>query len=118
MYRLNFIKILLKISKYINIPIAIPINKNALKTPLLNLNIEYSIIKAVNIQKSISSKVVIKSFVLKDFLSILKTSNNIPIKKPSNMKIINKYVWFSNLSPYLNIFPNKEPPFLSALFSE
>lgn len=95
-----------------------PTNINALNLPLLNLNTEYSTIKALKIQKIISSILVTKSLVLKDFLSILKISNNIPIKKPFNIKIINKYVWFSNSSPYLKILPIKEPPFLSKFFSE
>ena len=76
---------------YTIIPIAIPTNIKALKFPFVNLNIEYNIISAVIIQKRISSIYVIKSFVLKDFLSILKKSNRIEIKKPFNMKIINKY---------------------------
>ena len=64
---------------------------NALNSPSLNLNVEYRIKKAVKIQNTMSSIQVIISFVLKDFLSILKTSNKMEIKKPFSIKIINKY---------------------------
>ena len=63
----------------------------ALNSPLLNLNIEYSIINVVINQKRISSIYVIKSLVLNDFLSILKISNKIDIKNPFNIKTKNKY---------------------------
>ena len=63
----------------------------ALISPLLNLKIENNIIKEASIQKIISSIYVVKSLVLKDFLSILKTSNKIEIKKPLNINTINKY---------------------------
>lgn len=75
---------------YINTPHNIPTNMYPLSSPLLNLNIEYNIIEPVIIQKHISSKYVIKSAVLKDFLSILKTSNSNPIKKPFSMNIANR----------------------------
>ncbi len=91
MYKLVFIKILLNTSIYIIIPQAIPININALNSPLLNLNIEYNTTTADKIQNKISSKPVIKSLVLNDFRSILKKSNKIEIKKPITIKIINKY---------------------------
>ena len=111
-------KILLNISIYIIAPMPIPTNINPLKCPFVNLKIEYKIINAVIIQKRISSIYVIKSVVLKDFLSILKKSNKIEIKKPFNIKIINKYTWFSKLSPYLNILPKRDAPFLSISLSE
>lgn len=81
-------------------PKAIPTNKNPLISPLLNLNIEYNIISPDIIQKEMSSKEVIISLVLNDFLRILNISNNNPIKNPFNTNIKNKYIWFSNLSPY------------------
>lgn len=118
MYKLVFINILLNTSIYIITPQAIPINIYALNSPLLNLNIEYNIMTADKIQNKTSSKQVIKSLVLKDLRSILKKSNKIEIKKPFIIKIINKYAWFSKLSPYLNIFPKRDDPFLFKSFSE
>ena len=89
--KLIFIKILLNNSIYITIPNAIPIKIYALNSPLLNLKIEYKIISVAKIQKIISSIYVIKSVVLNDFLRILNKSNKMEIKKPFNIKIINKY---------------------------
>lgn len=66
-------------------------NKNALNSPLVNLNTEYNIINAVITQNRISSIYVTILLVLNDFLSILKMSNKIEIKKPFSINIINKY---------------------------
>lgn len=66
-------------------------NRKALNSPLVNLNTEYNIINAVITQKRISSIYVNILLVLNDFLSILKMSNKIEIKKPFNINITNKY---------------------------
>lgn len=89
-YKFTFIKILLNNSIYMMHPRVIPIKIKALNSPLLNLKIENKIINAVKIQNTISSIYVTKSFVLKDFLIILKKSNKIEIKKPFNINIKNK----------------------------
>ena len=81
---------LLSNNKYINIPIKIPKNIYNLISPLLNLNIEYKIKQPVKSQNTISSKHVIKSFVLKTLLNILKKSNSVPIKSPLIVNTINK----------------------------
>lgn len=92
---------------------------NPLNSPLLNLNIEYNTIIVVIIQNNMSWTYVIQSFVLKDFRKTLNRSKISPIKKPLNIKIANKYAWFSNKSPYLKIFPIKEEEFfLSKFLSE
>ncbi len=51
------------------------------------LYIEYIILIPANIQNIISSIFVIILIVLNDFLSILNTSNNNPIKTPFTEKI-------------------------------
>ena len=60
-------------------------------SPLLNVNVLYSMINPVKIQNMMSWIYVIMSFVLNDFLRILKKSNKSPIKIPLSMKIKNKY---------------------------
>ena len=87
MNTLMVINNLLNKSKYIIVPKIIPKKIYALISPLLNLNIEYSTIVPVITQKITSSIYVIKSLVLKDFLSILNISNIKPIKKPFRIKI-------------------------------
>ena len=84
----TFINSVLNIKRYIDIPINIPKNIKNLNSPLLNLNMEYNKINPLIIQNAISSKHVIKSGVLKLFLRILNTSNNIPIIKPFRMNTI------------------------------
>lgn len=116
--KLIFINVLLNINIYKRVPINIPINTKSLNSPLLNLNIEYNIISAVIIQNTVSCTYVTQFLVLKLFLNILKKSNINPIINPLSIKIPNKYTWFSNISPYLNIFPIKEVPFFSESFSE
>ena len=83
---LTFIFIIneLIVSIYTVMPIKTPKSINNRISPLLNTNIEYSIIAPVKIQNIISSIYVIKSFVLKLFLRILKKSNNKPINIPIN----------------------------------
>ena len=116
--KLIFINVLLNINIYKRVPINIPMNTKPLNSPLLNLNIEYNIISAVIIQNTVSCTYVTQFLVLKLFLNILKKSNINPIINPLSIKIPNKYTWFSNISPYLNIFPIKEVPFFSESFSE
>lgn len=116
--KLIFINVLLNINIYKRVPINIPMNTKSLNSPLLNLNIEYNIISAVIIQNTVSCTYVTQFLVLKLFLNILKKSNINPIINPLSIKIPNKYTWFSNISPYLNIFPIKEVPFFSESFSE
>ena len=60
-------------------------------SPLLNVNVLYNMINPVKIQNMMSWIYVIMSFVLNDFLRILKKSNKSPIKIPLSMKIKNKY---------------------------
>lgn len=80
----------LKVTMYIKMPIPIPRTINKRISPLENVHIEYNNIRPARIQKIMSSIYVTKSFVEKDFLSILKKSNNKPIITPTKIKIRNK----------------------------
>ena len=81
---------LLIVFKYSPAPINIPANIYHLISPSLNFKLIIKTTKDVIIQKKISSRLVVNTFVFINFLDILNVSNKKPVKTPQKQYTANK----------------------------